>query len=200
MILFLDAPSAGALQSGTAFLRIAAPFYFAASFKIMCDAFLCGKPFPPCQRGKYLVYSTWAAKTTGSERNNDCNHLYGRQKRHTLQPPPPESGPPSAGGPSAGDRQQLWMSGYTARQFSPQPENVRITEDLAAVPEGYCFVETQDPGTWATPPAGLIVYRWNRIYPADLFCTLPLEQWTLVRREEFAGSSHEKITKEVYTR
>lgn len=40
--LFLDAPSAGALQSGTAFLRIAAPFYFAASFKIMCDAFLCG--------------------------------------------------------------------------------------------------------------------------------------------------------------
>ena len=38
----------------------------------------------------------------------------------------------------------LWMSGYTARQFSPQPENVRITEDLAAVPEGYCFVETQD--------------------------------------------------------
>ena len=94
----------------------------------------------------------------------------------------------------------LWMSGYTARQFSPQPENVRITEDLAAVPEGYCFVETQDPGTWATPPAGLIVYRWNRVYPADLFCTLPLEQWTLVRREEFAGSSHEKITKEVYTR
>lgn len=40
--LFLNAPSAAALQAGTAFLRIAAPFYFAAAFKIMCDAFLCG--------------------------------------------------------------------------------------------------------------------------------------------------------------
>lgn len=50
------------------------------------------------------------------------------------------------------------------------------------------------------PPEGLIVYRWNRTYPADLFLTLPLEQWTLVRQEEFAGSSHQNITKEVYTR
>jgi len=46
-------------------------------------------------------------------------------------------------------------------------------------------------------PEGLILYRWNRTYPADLYFTLSLEGWTLERREEFAGSSHEKITKEV---
>lgn len=40
--LFLDTPSLVALQAGVSFLRIAAPFYFAASFKIMCDSFLCG--------------------------------------------------------------------------------------------------------------------------------------------------------------
>ena len=35
-------------------------------------------------------------------------------------------------------------------------------------------------------------------YPADLYWDLPLEGWTLARREEFPGFSHEIITKEVY--
>lgn len=40
--VFLNAPTTVALQTGVDFLRIAAPFYVVASFKIMCDAFLCG--------------------------------------------------------------------------------------------------------------------------------------------------------------
>ena len=47
---------------------------------------------------------------------------------------------------------------------------------------------------------GVILYRWNRTYPADLRLTLSLEGWSLERREIFAGSSHEKIIKEVYRR
>lgn len=50
--LFLDAPSDSALHTGIDFLRIAAPFYFAASFKIMCDAFLCG-----AKMMRYVVFS-----------------------------------------------------------------------------------------------------------------------------------------------
>ena len=52
MGLFMDTPSAVALQTGVDFLRIAAPFYFAASFKIMCDAFLCGAKLM-----RYVVFS-----------------------------------------------------------------------------------------------------------------------------------------------
>lgn len=52
MGLFMDTPSAAALQAGVGFLRIAAPFYFAASFKIMCDAFLCGAKLM-----RYVVFS-----------------------------------------------------------------------------------------------------------------------------------------------
>ena len=37
-----------------------------------------------------------------------------------------------------------------------------------------------------------------RAYPADLYWDLPLEGWTLARREEFPGFSHEIIAKEVY--
>ena len=97
----------------------------------------------------------------------------------------------------------LWMNAYSAKQFRETlPENVRTAEDLLDRAESgdLCFLENLDPAPYAAKLEGLIVYRWNRQYPADLFLTLPLEDWILERQEEFAGSSHEKITKEVYSK
>lgn len=96
----------------------------------------------------------------------------------------------------------VWMSGYSARQFGALPENVRTAENFLEMAEAgeLCFVEDQPLEPWAGSLESLILYRWNRKYPADFFFTLPLDGWTLDRQEEFAGSSHEKITKEVYTR
>jgi len=96
----------------------------------------------------------------------------------------------------------LWMNGYSLRQFPSPPPNLRPAEDFLdrAGPGELCFVETVDPAPWRERMEGVILYRWNRTYPADLRLTLSLEGWTLERREEFAGSSHEKITKEVYRR
>ena len=97
---------------------------------------------------------------------------------------------------------RLWMNAYSARQFDPPPEGLRTAEDFLeqAGPGEVCFLETEDPAAWADRAEGLIVYRWNRKYPAGLYCTIDLSAWKLERREEFAGSSHEKITKEVYKR
>lgn len=50
--IFLNEPSAAALKAGTDFLRIAAPFYFAPAFKIMCDGCLCG-----AKKMKLVVFS-----------------------------------------------------------------------------------------------------------------------------------------------
>ena len=96
----------------------------------------------------------------------------------------------------------VWLNAYSARQFDPPPENLRVAEDFLdrAGAGELCFVEDRDLAPWAEKVEGVVLYRWNRVYPADLFLTLPLERWTLVRQEEFAGSSHQKITKEVYTR
>lgn len=64
----------------------------------------------------------------------------------------------------------------------------------------YCFVENLDVTPYADRIEQLILYRWNRRYPGDLFLTLPLqERWRLTSSYEFAGSSHPSITEEIYT-
>lgn len=96
----------------------------------------------------------------------------------------------------------VWLSPYSLKQFPDPPANLRPAEDFpqkAAAGE-LCFFEDLDPAPWLEAAEGLILYHWNRRYPADLYFPLPLKGWTLVRQEEFPGSSHERITKEVFTR
>ncbi len=44
----------------------------------------------------------------------------------------------------------------------------------------------------------LIIFKWNRVYPADQYLDIDPEKMTKVQEEEFVGFSHEKITMEVY--
>ena len=46
----------------------------------------------------------------------------------------------------------------------------------------------------------VILYKWNRRYPSDTKFDLDLNGWTLISTTDFPGSSHEKITEEVYIR
>ena len=48
----------------------------------------------------------------------------------------------------------------------------------------------------------LVIYRWNRQYPADVWWRPDLETlgFSLKEITEFPGNSHEKITREVYER
>lgn len=96
----------------------------------------------------------------------------------------------------------VWMNGYSLGQFGPETGDLRTAEDcLDRAGKGeLCFVETTDPAPWLERMEGLVLYRWNRRYPADLHCTLDLEGFVLTERREFAGSSHECITREVYRR
>ena len=93
----------------------------------------------------------------------------------------------------------LWMNAYTAGQFDPAPENIRVAEDFPArAGEGeFCFFENVNPAPWLEKAEKIILYRWNRHYPADRWFPQPLPGWTVRRTEEFAGASHENITKEI---
>ena len=71
-----------------------------------------------------------------------------------------------------------------------------------ARPGDFCFIENVAPSAYEDKIEKIILYRWNRNYPGDLYFDIPLEEhgWKLIETDDFAGRSHEKITKEVYER
>lgn len=99
------------------------------------------------------------------------------------------------------DGKRLWMNHYSAKQFdltvTPQI-NVDDSFLSEAINGDYVFVETERLAPFAQWIEEIILYRWNRKYPADLKLDLDLTEWTLHSTEEFVGHSHEKITEEVY--
>lgn len=96
----------------------------------------------------------------------------------------------------------LWMNAYSAAQFAEMSDSIRVNEDfLSKAGEGeYCFVENLDVAPFADRINQVIVYKWNRKYPADTRFPMELftSRWKLIESTEFAGSSHERITEEVY--
>lgn len=97
----------------------------------------------------------------------------------------------------------LWMNAYSAGQFSEAAPNIRVAENFLekAGAGEYCFVENTDMTAAAAWAEGLVIYRWNRTYPSDVKFPTELfsDKMRLVSTEDFAGSSHERITQEVYT-
>lgn len=96
---------------------------------------------------------------------------------------------------------RLWMNNYSASQFE-EAERIIVDENFLERTgcNDYCFVENMDITPYILHVTGVIVYRWNRDYPADTFFPVALfkDRWKLCSREEFTGSSHDVITKEVY--
>lgn len=96
---------------------------------------------------------------------------------------------------------RLWMSPYSLKQFKEENKADLIADEQfldAAGEEDFCFVENQNLQQYEKKITEIIVYRWNRDYPADLFLDIDLKDWELTETAEFAGNSHEKITREVY--
>ena len=94
----------------------------------------------------------------------------------------------------------IWMNAYSAKQFTDPPENIRVAEDFPAqAGEGeFCFFENVDPVPWLERAEAVILYHWNRRYPSDYpRFPQPLVGWSVKRREDFSGASHDWITKEV---
>lgn len=90
---------------------------------------------------------------------------------------------------------------YSAVLFDPGA--VTVTEAPGVVPaDGILFLENADPSAYMSQAEELILYRWNRLYPADLTLRGTPVQWgyRLQDARDFAGTSHEKITRERYVK
>ena len=61
------------------------------------------------------------------------------------------------------------------------------------------FVENLDLEPFSKDITEIIVYKWNRIYPADFYCKIDFGFRFFVAEEtELSGNSHEKITKIIW--
>ena len=95
---------------------------------------------------------------------------------------------------------KLWITDYSRKLFQAV-SNLEISEN----PKGqakkgeYVFQELETLDTDDEQIEQFIIYRWNRVYPADVSVEIGVE-WKLTETEEFLGFSHEKITKEIYCR
>lgn len=93
----------------------------------------------------------------------------------------------------------LYIRPYSLPLFEKSGVDYRVTDlPFPELMEGYCFVEDCDPAQFEDQIEEMILYRWNRHYPADLFFSVDLSRFRLTLSKDFAGSSHEKITKEIW--
>lgn len=82
---------------------------------------------------------------------------------------------------------------------SEKAEVIVEDEDLFinAAAEDYIFLECADVNMLPQEMHQLIIYRWNRVYPADIHFAIP-EACRQTETMDFPGYSHEKITREIY--
>ncbi len=103
--------------------------------------------------------------------------------------------------------EKLYTGACSAGQFTEKEweDKLVICEDPMAAAAGniYYFAEGQDllPAAEAGVIEEVILYRWDKVYPADTWIDLSRSgNWQPVSAAEFPGYSHEKITEEIYRR
>ena len=91
---------------------------------------------------------------------------------------------------------KLYISEYSKELFN---DFENIIQDISLLEnEDYYFLEDEN-----LPYLNfnkIIIYKWNRDYPADKFFDLNLSEYNKIKEEEFVGNSHEKITEIIYTK
>ena len=98
---------------------------------------------------------------------------------------------------------RLWMSLYSDKLYgSLEGTDIVVENDFLSLAGGgdICLVESDSLMPYIEKIEQVIIYRWNRTYPADVYLDLDLSQWERRERHEFPGTSHEKITEEIYER
>ncbi len=95
----------------------------------------------------------------------------------------------------------IWINRFSQNLF--ESEKVKVSEDEMSnlEKEDFCFIENIKPSSLEEKADEIIIYHWNRMYPADEFFDIDLEEnWVFLSEYEFEGSSHEKITRRIYTK
>lgn len=99
--------------------------------------------------------------------------------------------------------EKLYMSEYSKKLFKNFDGITVGGEFPFTYDEGaYCFAECEITEEAVDKAEGFVIYRWNKLYPQDVTFNISLTDkgFTLESTEDFEGTSHDKITKEVWKR
>ena len=98
--------------------------------------------------------------------------------------------------------QKLFVTPYTYKLFAGEDNVICSETPFQEAADNWCFAEDRDVSRFLPYAEQIVIFYWNRTYPADLY--FPVEEvrngWELTCSEEFPGHSHQRITMEVYNR
>lgn len=96
---------------------------------------------------------------------------------------------------------ELWMNSYSAKLFEGNSDVKTDEKFLQNCPDdAWCFVENEMLLPLEQQISEIIVYRWGRVYPADLQLDINLKKYALEMEETMVGSSHPEMKRQVYRR
>ena len=99
----------------------------------------------------------------------------------------------------------LYMNNYSYKLYKDIDNgNIKVSENFLeqCTENDFCLVEDKLLNNYINKINNIIIYKWNRIYPSDLYFDINLisNSWELLETKEFEGTSHEKITRIIYRR
>ena len=96
---------------------------------------------------------------------------------------------------------KLYIAPYSESLFENKEIKLKVKKNpIKAADENWCFIENLPVAEYKDEIETVVIYHWNRHYPGDFFFDLELDSYTLESSEELVGSSHEKITKEIWNK
>ena len=92
---------------------------------------------------------------------------------------------------------EIFITDFSSFIFREHQGKTVITKNpFEDAPDGATlFIENLPISPYEDLIDELILYKWNRAYPADSKIDIDLTKYKVVAKKEFPGSSHEKITK-----
>lgn len=100
-----------------------------------------------------------------------------------------------------GDK-KLWITEFSKNLYKEKINyNLLKLDDVSKISEDeFCFIENISPSVLEKNVEEIIIYNWNRNYPADFYFDINLDNWILKSQIDIIGSSHSKITQKIYKR
>lgn len=92
----------------------------------------------------------------------------------------------------------IYMNSYSYQLYKDVVDHSVVRDDFLDVcGNHYCLIENVSVKEYSHYIDEVIVFHWNRDYPADFYLDIDLSDYKLIEKSDFKGSSHD-ITLEIY--